>query len=110
MRRKIFPLCPNFRVFRFVAERKPISFEPRLGYRLTYYIERLTCGHTHVSFPQAEGPAKRRDLAFHDAPLCRHGAPTWAALSAYAWLMDDKRVTAPSFVWCVTWIRDAPEI
>ena len=48
------------------------------------------------------------EQAFHDGKLTRHGAPSWAALSAYAWLMDDHRQTAPSFRWCCSWISDHP--
>lgn len=52
----------SLRMLRLVLERIPKHFTPyrqEPGYKLTYYVERLECGHERMYFPQA-GPMTRR--------------------------------------------------
>lgn len=55
---------PRLRFLRAVLERRPVSFCPHAHipeYRLTFYVERLACGHEIHTFPQADPlTAKRR--------------------------------------------------
>lgn len=59
-------LAPRLRMLRAVVERLPQHFTPyktASQYRLTYYIEKLSCGHERLYFPQAGPMAKRRRCA-----------------------------------------------
>lgn len=56
-------IVPRLRMLRAVIERLPQHFTPYKTapkYRLTYYIEKLECGHERMYFPQAGPMAKRR--------------------------------------------------
>ena len=53
----------KLRLLRIVRERIPVTFTPHAHvpmYRLTYYIEKLECGHETIYFPQCGPPTKRR--------------------------------------------------
>lgn len=59
-------LVPRLRMLRAVVERLPRHFTPyktASQYKLTYYIETLSCGHKRFYFPQAGPMAKRRHCA-----------------------------------------------
>jgi len=54
------------RMLRLVLERIPKHFTPykqEPSYRLTYYTEKLECGHERFYFPQAGPMTKRRHCA-----------------------------------------------
>ena len=54
----------KLRLLRIVRERIPVTFTPHAHvpmYRLTYYIEKLECGHETIYFPQCGPPTKRRN-------------------------------------------------
>lgn len=53
----------RLRLLRLVLERVPNQFTPHKAepaYKLTYYTEKLECGHTTLYFPQCGPPTKRR--------------------------------------------------
>ena len=55
-------LDQRFRMLRLVVERLPKHFTPykhEPSYKLTYYVERLSCGHERIYYPQS-GPMSRR--------------------------------------------------
>lgn len=59
-------LVPRLRMLRAVVERLPRHFTPYKTapqYKLTYYIEKLSCGHKRIYFPQTGPMAKRRHCA-----------------------------------------------
>jgi len=61
-------VLPRLRTLRAVLERLPKTFTPYPHvpeYRLTYYVERLACGHERIYYPQA-GPMTKRRLC----PIC----------------------------------------
>jgi hypothetical protein len=54
----------SLRLLRIVLERVPHHFSPyktEPSYKLTYYTEKLECGHTTLYFPQCGAPTKRRN-------------------------------------------------
>jgi len=54
----------RLRLLQLVVERIPHHFVPYQTapfYRLTYYTEKLECGHTTLYFPQCGPPTKRRN-------------------------------------------------
>lgn len=56
-------VLPRLRMLRAVVERLPKHFTPykhEPSYKLTYYVERLSCGHERIYYPQAGPMSKRR--------------------------------------------------
>jgi hypothetical protein len=56
----------RLRMLRLVVERLPKHFTPyrtEPDYKLTYYVEKLSCGHEHYYFPQAGPMTERRKCA-----------------------------------------------
>ena len=54
----------RLRLLRLVRERIPVTFTPHAHvpmYRVTYYIEKLECGHETIYFPQCGPPTKKRN-------------------------------------------------
>ena len=54
----------RLRLLRLVVERVPhhfVPFKTEPFYKLTYYTEKLECGHTTLYFPQCGLPTKRRN-------------------------------------------------
>jgi hypothetical protein len=64
-------LLPRLNMLRVVVERLPRHFTPykhEPSYKLTYYVERLSCGHQRIYYPQA-GPMSRRRFCSECAAL-----------------------------------------
>lgn len=59
----VWKVHARLRLLRLVIERLPQHFTPYKAapkYQLTYYVEKLECGHERLYFPQAGPLAKRR--------------------------------------------------
>jgi len=71
-------VLPRLRMLKLVVERLAKEFTPykhEPSYKLTYYVERLSCGHEQHYFPQA-GPMSRRRHCAECASLPPKKLPT----------------------------------